>query len=410
MAVYMKNYQQVSTPIAALSPCIAKANEFDDIKVIKYNLTFKKVFAYLEANNIRLPDAPSDFDHPACALGSVYPMPGGLKENVEFYLGKALRIDKSEGQRTVYHDLDEYGRQPTQNLPDVFDVLNCGEGCNQGPACGLEHKNIFDVNTAMEKARQTASKGRKKSYFDSLYKTFDKTLQLEHFLRNYRPMPVHVPNITDSDIDAAFHKMGKESEIYRKFDCAACGSDTCHGMARKICLRVNIPENCAQRNRDMIKVEHKVLTDLQKVNAESAAHLQEETDIIKNLIEKLWGNISRFNESIASFEALEKTITETTSKTNIIAINAAIEAARAGEFGRTFAVVATEIQNLARASQSTIERNHELFAAASSTVGETHLMIEQILEAVKISHASIQEINRINAASAKAIAESSINE
>jgi CO dehydrogenase/acetyl-CoA synthase gamma subunit (corrinoid Fe-S protein) len=64
--------------------------------------------------------------------------------------------------------------------------------------------------------------------------------------------------------------MGKESEIYRKFDCAACGSDTCHDMARKLGLRVNIPENCAQRNRDMIKVEHKVLTDLQKAIAESS--------------------------------------------------------------------------------------------------------------------------------------------
>ncbi|MDR2726344.1 MAG: methyl-accepting chemotaxis protein [Candidatus Adiutrix sp.] len=406
-AVYMKHYQHVNTPIAALSPCIAKTHEFEDIKIIKYNITFEKLFAYIEANGIKLPETPSGFDHPESSLGSVYPMPGGLRDNVEFYLGKVLRIDKSEGQRTVYHDLDEYGRQPSKNLPDVFDVLNCGEGCNQGPACGLAHKNIFEMNTAMENARQAASRGRKKRYFDSLYKTFDKTLHLDHFLRNYRSAPVHVPNITDSDIEAAFSKMGKE-EHHRKFDCAACGSDTCHDMARKIALRVNIPENCAQRNRERIKVEHEVLTDLQKVNSESVAHIQEEIDIIKNLVENLWGNISRFKDSVSSFEALEKTITETTSKTNIIAINAAIEAARAGEFGRTFAVVATEIQNLSRTSQSTIERNHELFATASGTIGETHSMIEQILEAVKISYANIQEINRINEASVKTMEENYI--
>ncbi len=47
-------------------------------------------------------------------------MPGGLKENIEFYMGNSLRVDKSEGQSTVYIALDEYAKEKEDNLPDVF--------------------------------------------------------------------------------------------------------------------------------------------------------------------------------------------------------------------------------------------------------------------------------------------------
>jgi len=85
-------------------------------------------------------------------------MPGGLKECVEHYVGRKLRVDKSEGPKVVYEALDEYAKQPTSKLPVLFDVLNCAEGCNAGTGC--EHEiDIFEINTKMDALRQAAING-----------------------------------------------------------------------------------------------------------------------------------------------------------------------------------------------------------------------------------------------------------
>jgi hypothetical protein len=51
-----------------------------------------------------------------------------------------------------------------------------------------------------------------------------------------------------------------------------------------------------------------------------------------------------------------------------------------------------------------VDRNHELFAAAGRTVIDMRGLIQQVLEAVNTSHNHIVEINRLNVASAEAIA------
>jgi ferredoxin len=142
-AIYMRKYQGITEKLAALSPCIAKSDEFEDTGgLVSYNVTFLKLEEYIKEHHLVLPEKESGYDHIDCALGSIFPMPGGLKENVEFMIGKKMRIDKSEGQGVVYRALDAFAREPAENLPALFDVLNCPEGCNLGTGC-RHVKNIF---------------------------------------------------------------------------------------------------------------------------------------------------------------------------------------------------------------------------------------------------------------------------
>jgi len=264
-SVYMKEYCGIKDHIAALSPCMAKTNEFEDTKLTEYNITFDHLLEYLRDNNIELPNEETDFDHDESGLGSLFPAPGGLKENIEFFLGNSIHITKAEGF-DVYEKLDKYALTPEEFLPAVYDVLNCSEGCNIGTAYSHD-RSVFEIEKTMNYNRRKATEENKKEYYESVYKTYDNTLKHSHFLREYLPAQTTFPPITDTDIENAFLLLGKSDDDSCNVDCGACGSNTCHGMARKIALAVNIPNNCIVKAMEDAKAEHEQFVEAEKKRA-----------------------------------------------------------------------------------------------------------------------------------------------
>jgi methyl-accepting chemotaxis protein len=92
--------------------------------------------------------------------------------------------------------------------------------------------------------------------------------------------------------------------------------------------------------------------------------------------------VAALGESSQQITKITRVIEQLADQTNLLALNAAIEAARAGKHGRTFAVVAEEIRDLAdRTSSSTkaiaqvIRENEEAVQQAVERMGQvsTHL-------------------------------------
>ena len=364
MAVYMRKYGGVKGPIAALSPCIAKTNEFEATGLISYNVTFRKLWEYIESNKLKLPDGLADFELQPSAMGRIFPMPGGLRDNVEFYLGKTMRIDKSEGPDRVYADLDEYGRKPEKYLPAVFDVLNCQEGCNIGTGC-RPGRDIFEVNTVMEEQRLESPGGRDRAYVTELYDSFDKTLKLNDFLRRYTPERVAVRDIGEREIEDAYAAMHKMEDWERQYDCGACGSNRCIDMARKIALGVNLPANCVQQMRRNLHSEFLVAKQIHTEVSEDTQKIVERFDVFKDCVGRISQQFDSVNQAVRQYGEMANSIDTIANHITIIALNAKIEAARAGNAGKSFTVVADEIGRLARQCKETV-RNAQNTSAESA--------------------------------------------
>ena len=75
------------------------------------------------------------------------------------------------------------------------------------------------------------------------------------------------------------------------------------------------------------------------------------------------------SKSVNQGKSLTDDILNIASQTNLLALNASIEAARAGEAGRGFSVVATEISQLAAASQEAANRIQQINRVVTEAVG-----------------------------------------
>lgn len=107
------------------------------------------------------------------------------------------------------------------------------------------------------------------------------------------------------------------------------------------------------------------------------------------------GNLSEAAVKIGEVVDLIRAIAE---QTNLLALNATIEAARAGEAGRGFAVVASEVKNLATQTSKATE---EIASQINSIQDETHSAVDSIQ---KIS-STIERINEISKGIAGAMEE-----
>jgi iron only hydrogenase large subunit-like protein len=391
-AVYMQKYERVGTKIAALSPCVAKYYEFEATNIVDYNVTFRKLQRYLRDNNVMLPSKSSGFDNYDAGLGSLYPMPGGLKECVEHYVGKKIRVDKSEGPSVVYKALDEYAKQPSSKLPVLFDVLNCAEGCNAGTGC--EHNiDIFEINTKMDALRQAAIKEDNLQYMEDLFKKFDETLRLEDFIRNYTPTTARRISIGREKIDAAYVALNKFDEASRNINCAACGCETCYEMAEKIARGVNIPENCVQKTHNEVVQQHEEAKNILSSSINSYETILNETNYVREMTENIISNMTDLTDAVSQYDRMVTDIERISEKVNIISLNASVEAAKAGQHGLAFGVVAKEIRSLAQSSADSAMQTKEAAKKAGGAIATVNDIVLKIKEKVQSSCDVIETIS-----------------
>ena len=294
-AIYIKKYLKRENPIAVLSPCIAKKNEFIETGLVDFNVTFKKLDEYFDKNDIKIAtNSPTDFDYKfeemQGQLGSIYPRPGGLRDNLWLH-NPDINITTSEGVHKVYPELDMYANLPEHKKPEVFDVLSCEFGCNVGAGTGTT-RTLFDAMETMREVEKEAKTRRKVSggFFrgaeDKLFKRFDEELKLNDFLRTYRfTEPTRQP--TYSELESIFNIMGKHTEQDRNYNCHACGYRSCNDMATAIFRGLNTPDNCIVHAKNVLIAHHSELAKRHEELAEIADQCKELSERLSNDVDNI---------------------------------------------------------------------------------------------------------------------------
>ncbi|MBR1749742.1 MAG: 4Fe-4S binding protein [Ruminococcus sp.] len=303
---YIKKYLRRDNPIAVLSPCIAKKNEFLETGLVDFNVTFNKLQEYFDKNSIKVAtnsihDFEYKFEEQQGQVGAVYPRPGGLRDNLWLH-DPDINITTSEGVHKVYPELDMYAQMQDFKHPEVFDVLSCEFGCNVGPASGT-NQTVFDVMATMREIEKEAKTRRKTGLFsrggdDKLFKKFDEELKISDFMRMYKPTnPTPLP--TERQLDAVFEMMGKHTEQDRHFDCHACGYRSCRDMAIAISRGLNTADNCIVHAKSVLTARHSELTQQHELLSEITDEVIGMSDKLKNDLQNINVNMDTIGESNA---------------------------------------------------------------------------------------------------------------
>ncbi|MBQ9119287.1 MAG: hypothetical protein IJY09_04400 [Lachnospiraceae bacterium] len=107
--------------------------------------------------------------------------------------------------------------------------------------------------------------------------------------------------------------------------------------------------------------------------------------------------IGKLGEESKEIIGIVQTITNISSKTNILALNASIEAARAGEQGRGFSVVAEEIQKLSEQTKTAVE---SIGSIVRDVVKNTESAVEAMEKNVVFTQNGMESIQKANESSA----------
>jgi methyl-accepting chemotaxis protein len=162
-------------------------------------------------------------------------------------------------------------------------------------------------------------------------------------------------------------------EISRNLQSLSRSSDeTASAMSEMSASIIEVRSNAESTSQDAVQ-----MTRVAEEGASESRNAMEGMKAIKESSSLVTEMISLVSERIEEIDEILRFITDITSKTNLLALNAAIIAAQAGTQGKGFSVVADEINELAQSTKAQTNRIAQVIEGLRGEVNRTNQAVEE---------------------------------
>lgn len=266
LATYVRE-QHPSAKLAFISPCLEKRREFQESRIVQYNITYQSLEGILNRREIDIEPLPeSCFDNPVEAgIATNFSTPGGLKESYLYHYPDtpASSIARMEGMyvfKKYLPDLEKAIAAGKDYLPKIIDILSCDHGCNMGVGCLNKIKGEVEHAIAV-RSEQASTDIDVNQQLDNWLARVVNEYSFEY--RNYTDLSsqyqLKLP--TQKQLEAIYSRMYKEEDKDFR-NCAACGYNSCYQMAVAVFNGLNKVENCHLYQEKKLSKEQQALQSM----------------------------------------------------------------------------------------------------------------------------------------------------